>query len=49
MAGMCDKIIHDYLGVNLQRVYETVMQDMPSLRSAIGHIVADVEKGGRHT
>ena len=49
MAGMRDKIIHDYLGVNLQRVYETVMQDVPSLRSAIGRIVADVEKGGRHT
>jgi uncharacterized protein with HEPN domain len=24
MAGMRDKVIHDYLGINLQRVYETV-------------------------
>ena len=46
MAGMRDKAIHDYLGVNLQRVYETVQQDVPPLRSAIARMVTDMEKGG---
>jgi uncharacterized protein with HEPN domain len=49
MSGMCDKVIHDYLGVSLQRVYETVRQDVPALRSAIAPILADLEKGGRIT
>ena len=48
MAGMRDKVIHDYLGVNLQRVYETVQQDVHSLRSAIARMVTDIEKGRRH-
>jgi uncharacterized protein with HEPN domain len=49
MAGMRDKVIHDYLGINLQRVYETVQQDVPSLRPAIVRILTHLEQGGRHT
>ena len=49
IAGMRDRGIHDYLGINLQRVYETVQQDVPSLRSAIVRILAHLEQGGRHT
>jgi uncharacterized protein with HEPN domain len=43
MAGMRDKVIHDYLGINLQRVYETVQQDVPSLRPALARILAHLE------
>jgi uncharacterized protein with HEPN domain len=46
MAGTRDKVIHGYLGVNLQRVYEMVQQDVPSLRSAIARIVTDIGAGG---
>ena len=46
MAGTRDKVIHDYLGVNLQRVYETVKQDVPSLRSAIASILTQLEQSG---
>jgi uncharacterized protein with HEPN domain len=31
VAGMRDKVMHDYLDVTLQRVDETVKQDVPSL------------------
>jgi uncharacterized protein with HEPN domain len=46
MAGMRDKVVHDYLGVNLQRVYGTVKQDVPSLRSAIASILTQLEQSG---
>ena len=48
MAGMCHKVIHDYLGVNIRRVFETVRQDLPSLQSAINRILTDLEKGRKH-
>ncbi len=48
MAGMRDKVIHDYLGVNIRQVFETVRQDLPPLQSAISRILTDLEKGGKH-
>jgi uncharacterized protein with HEPN domain len=33
MAGMRDKLRHDYFGVNLHRVFETVRRDLPPLRT----------------
>lgn len=44
MAGMRDKIIHGYFGVDLERVFETVRNDIPSLRRAVERILADIEK-----
>jgi len=41
MAGMRDKVVHDYFGVNLRRVFETVRRDLPSLRKSIGRILSD--------
>ena len=35
MAGIRDKLIHDYFGVNLAVVWKTVIEDLPGLRSAI--------------
>ncbi|MFH1215516.1 MAG: DUF86 domain-containing protein [Pseudomonadota bacterium] len=39
MAGMRDKLIHDYIGVNLEVVWKTVFEDLPilekNLRKAI--------------
>lgn len=31
MAGMRDKLIHDYIGVNLEVVWKTVFEDLPAL------------------
>lgn len=45
MAGMRDKLIHEYFGVNLSRVFETVRTDLPPLRKAIVRILEDEEMG----
>lgn len=43
IAGMRDKVTHDYFGVDLRRVFETVKKDIPPLREAIKRILADLE------
>jgi uncharacterized protein with HEPN domain len=35
IAGMRDKMIHEYFGVNLQLVWEAVERDLPPLHSSI--------------
>lgn len=35
MAGMRDVLIHDYLKVNLDRVWRTVVDDLPALRDVV--------------
>jgi uncharacterized protein with HEPN domain len=35
IAGMRDKLIHSYFGVNLKRVWDTVMIDLPPLREVV--------------
>jgi uncharacterized protein with HEPN domain len=42
MAGMRDKLIHEYFGVDLDAVWKTVQGDLPSLQSRILAIL----KGG---
>jgi uncharacterized protein with HEPN domain len=41
MAGMRDKLIHDYFGVNLQTVWDTVKRDIPSLKPKFEQIYRD--------
>ena len=35
IAGMRDKLIHEYCGVDLNAVWETVEDDLPILKSAL--------------
>ena len=35
LAGMRDKLIHQYFGVNLRAVWDTVQDDLPSIRPAV--------------
>ena len=41
MAGMRDKLIHDYFGVDIDKVWLTARDDLPALKQRIGHILAE--------
>lgn len=44
MAGMRDKLIHEYFGVDLRRVWNTVEKDIPNLKPLFEKILKDFEK-----
>jgi uncharacterized protein with HEPN domain len=39
MAGLRDKLAHDYFGVNLDVVWKTVTDDLPKLKSGVSSVV----------
>lgn len=43
IAGMRDKLIHDYFDVDLDTVWETATKDIPHLLSSIESIIAEME------
>jgi len=43
MAGMRDKLIHEYFGVDLKRVWKTVKKDIPNLKPLFDKILRDFE------
>jgi uncharacterized protein with HEPN domain len=44
IAGMRDRMIHEYFGVNLQIVWERVEQDIPDLKQKVQAILIKLEK-----
>ena len=44
IAGMRDKLIHQYFGVNLDLVWETVKTKLPELKTQIFHILKEMEE-----
>ena len=42
MAGIRDKLIHQYFGVNLNVVWKTVQEDLPALKTPIARILKKV-------
>lgn len=43
IAGMRDKLIHAYFGVNMERVWLVVKDDLPDLKTKITAILDSVE------
>ena len=35
MAGMRDKLIHDYIGVDIDVIWKTIIQDLPGLKKLL--------------
>jgi uncharacterized protein with HEPN domain len=43
MAGTRDKLIHDYFGVDVDAVWDTVKQDIPALKVKIREIIQELK------
>jgi uncharacterized protein with HEPN domain len=41
IAGLRDKVIHDYFGVNLEIVWAVVEKDLPQLRRAVEALLSE--------
>ena len=41
IAGMRDRLTHDYFGVDLTLVWAVVEQELPKLRTAVGALLAN--------
>jgi uncharacterized protein with HEPN domain len=39
MAGIRDKLVHDYVSVNLEVVWKTVMEDLPALLPMVRQVL----------
>ncbi|MFH1028321.1 MAG: DUF86 domain-containing protein [Pseudomonadota bacterium] len=46
IAGMRDKLIHGYFGINLKRVWDTLIIDIPPLREVVIRILAENPDSG---
>lgn len=44
IAGMRDKLIHQYFGVNIKKVWQTVKKDVPALKRKIDAILKEANK-----
>lgn len=44
MAGMRDKVIHFYLGVNYKRVWLVVKNDIPKIRPLVADVFKELRK-----
>ncbi|MFQ6056861.1 MAG: DUF86 domain-containing protein [Methanosarcinales archaeon] len=44
IAGMRDKLIHGYFGVDLRRVWKTVKEEIPPLKPLFKRILINLEK-----
>jgi uncharacterized protein with HEPN domain len=46
VAGFRDVLIHDYMGVDLDEVWNVIQKDLPDLKRTVNEMRADIEDGG---
>jgi uncharacterized protein with HEPN domain len=44
MAGMRDKLIHEYFGIDLEILWKVAKEDLPPLKAPISKILEDLSK-----
>ena len=44
IAGMRDKLIHNYFGIDLETIWKVIKKDIPELRKQIKQILSDLNK-----
>jgi len=45
MVGMRDKLVHDYMGVDLEAVWKTAVEDIPELKKLIEKVLENLTPG----
>jgi len=45
MAGMRDKLIHNYMGVDLDAVWNTIEEIIPAMRKELDKVIDEMEDG----
>lgn len=43
MAGLRDKLIHDYMGIELRIIWKTIQEDIPELESLLKNLLSNKE------
>jgi len=43
MAGMRDKMIHQYFGIDYQILWDTIRQDLPTIKKIVSQILTELE------
>jgi len=47
VAGMRDKLIHEYFGVDLETVWQTIQDDLEGIRQAVEHLLHRLDGSSR--
>ena len=47
IAGMRDKLIHEYFGIDSKVVWNTIKHDLPKLKSQLELIIKETSNGGK--